>query len=98
MEIPFSCWACKCHSVVNGTRYCNFVYGSYYSECVEMYVDERHPNCPLVEVPTPHGDLIDKQRIMFELGESTMKKYNREFCLRVLEADTLTPVIIEAEE
>lgn len=53
---------------------------------------------PILEVPTPHGDLIDKNRIMYELGESTMSRSNREFCIRVLTAKSLTPIIIEAEE
>lgn len=26
---------------------------------IEDYEDKRHPRCPLVEVPTPHGRLID---------------------------------------
>ena len=25
----------------------------------------RHPNCPLIEVPTPHGRLIDADKIDF---------------------------------
>ena len=67
MTLPFSCWECECHSVAKGTRYCNFVYGSWYRECVDMYVNERHPNCPLIEVPTPHGDLIDKTVLLQDL-------------------------------
>ena len=27
---------------------------------------ERLPNCPLIEVPTPHGDLVDREKLLAE--------------------------------
>ena len=28
--------------------------------------DRRSPNCPLVEIPTPHGDLVDRDKLLAE--------------------------------
>lgn len=36
-------------------------------------------------------DLISRKRIRFELGESNMPKRYRDFCLRVIEDEKLTP-------
>ena len=50
--------------------------------------DRRSPNCPLVEIPTPHGRLIDADAI---------QNYNVEtFGQRLLIIDT-APTVIEAE-
>ena len=40
------------------------------------------------------NDLISRKRIRFELGESTMPKKYREFCLRVIDNEILTPNVI----
>ena len=51
MEMPKSCWECRfelnnmCRATINRMR-------------VESC--DRHPDCPLIEVRTPHGDLIDR--------------------------------------
>lgn len=36
-------------------------------------------------------DLISRKRIRYELGESTMPKKYRYFCLRVIDSERLTP-------
>ncbi len=46
---PKSCYACSWYNKVD----CPVNDGRYY------YRVQRHPTCPLVEVPTPHGRLID---------------------------------------
>lgn len=38
-------------------------------------------------------DLISRKRIRYELGESTMPKKYRDFCLRVIDDVSLTPSI-----
>lgn len=40
------------------------------------------------------NDLISRKRIRFELGESTMPKKYRDFCLRVIDDEHLTPSVI----
>lgn len=49
MVMPQCCGECK--FMVD--RWC------YASEDAYFVVNKRHPDCPLVEVPTPHGRLID---------------------------------------
>ena len=39
------------------------------------------------------NDLISRKRIRFELGESTMPKKYKDFCLRVIDDKSLTPTI-----
>jgi|GEM_PF-4028199 len=39
------------------------------------------------------NDLISRKRIRFELGESTMPKKYRDFCLRVIDDERLTPIV-----
>ena len=49
MDMPTSCWGCEIFS--------SCPTGSL-NECLK-YVESRNPNCPLVEVPTPHGRLVE---------------------------------------
>lgn len=42
---------------------------------------------------TELSDLISRKRIRYELGESTMPKKYRDFCLRVIDDVSLTPSI-----
>ena len=39
------------------------------------------------------NDLISRKRIRFELGESTIPKKYRDFCLRVIDSERLTPTV-----
>ena len=49
--LPNSCWDCEA----------DFAYqiGCELWQDYEEFCERRHPNCPLVEIPTPHGRLID---------------------------------------
>lgn len=39
------------------------------------------------------NDLISRKRIRFELGESTMPKKYKDFCLRIIDDKSLTPTV-----
>lgn len=39
------------------------------------------------------NDLISRKRIKFELSESTMSKRYRDFCVRVIDSERLTPTV-----
>ncbi len=39
------------------------------------------------------NDLISRKRIRYELDESTMPKRYRDFCLRVIDSERLTPTV-----
>ena len=53
MKMPSSCGTCE----ASGTGVCKLWMAS-------KDFSVRHPDCPLVEVPVPHGDLIDRQRLL----------------------------------
>ena len=57
----------------------------------------RAKNCPLVEVPTPHGDLIDRKAYWDETNKYEWKSIEDVLsCAFTLVAQA--PTIIEAEE
>ena len=53
--LPDSCWDCEA----------DFAYqiGCELWQDYEEFCERRHPNCPLVEIPTPHGRLIDRDDV-----------------------------------
>ena len=53
---------------------------------------KRQENCPLVEVPTPHGRLIDADALLKIIEESGM------LTTGICRAINVAPTIIEAEE
>jgi hypothetical protein len=55
----------------------------------DKFVNERHPDCQLVEVKTPHGRLIDAD----ELGDRMHGKWT----IYDYEALGKSPTVIEAE-
>ena len=67
---PKSCYACSWYNKVQ----CPVNDGRYY------YRANRHPSCPLIELP-PHGRLIDADELIRELasehvgGLEAIKKY-----------------------
>lgn len=53
MDMPKSCEDCPC---------AYFTEGAYSDECQVTHkhiTDEKPTDCPLIEIPTPHGMLID---------------------------------------
>lgn len=64
MEMPDSCIACRFGKETNYA-------GDFEEKCLVNdkcgYVSVRKPRldtCPLVEVKTPHGDLVDRQELI----------------------------------
>ena len=55
MEMPKNCDECELMTANYGCAFVGAVGGESYRK--------RAWDCPLVEVPTPHGDLIDKKRL-----------------------------------
>ena len=62
MKMPISCAMCPlCHRSFDGNETKLACYG------IKKWCDEnmdRLNDCPLVEVPEPHGDLIDRQKLL----------------------------------
>ena len=78
MEMPESCKKC---GVVSCGLYDADTWGIY-----------RHPDCPLVEVPTPHGRLINADKL-----ERDIDKYlNSDDCYHLW--TQIQRTVIEAED
>lgn len=63
MEMPTTCCNCKFRELFLVFAYCHLAE-------MDMEYEEsencRHPDCPLVEIPTPHGRLIDADKLANE--------------------------------
>lgn len=79
MEMPVSCTECPCYDDME-TCFCNVI-DSY----CEQYKTERHPDCPLAEIPTPHGNLIDRDDLLAYFDRKSKGKTAEE-ALRLLYA------------
>ena len=63
MEMPEFCEVCPCYNWVEDI--CRI------TDSPNDFTDTRVSDCPLVEVPTPHGDLIDSADIIDEINRVT---------------------------
>ena len=62
---------------------------------IEYRYHGRPDNCPLVEVPTPHGDLVDRDDLIDEINRVTfVKRYDYNVAYNIV---TDAETIIEAE-
>lgn len=68
------------------------------------YGRKRHPDCPMTEIPTPHGRLIDADALLRVIEENsyrlrgvTNSTENGMFLTGIRQAIDESPTIIEAE-
>ena len=97
--MPKNCLMCQFHG-----------FGGYKNEFIVCSLTGRIegqlsnvPDCPLVEVPTPHGPLIDEAALMLEFAEFVRASNNSDFAAVPTWNDAVSllgsaPTIIEAEE
>jgi len=65
MEMPKNCMECDLHFTARGLdEECIFS-----NDTVEDCTERRLYRCPLVEIPTPHGRLIDADELIGYLNE-----------------------------
>ena len=64
MEMPKTCWECGgCDDCHESLTFCALIPNGKDLEGVDINKDK--PDwCPLVEIPTPHGDLIDRNEVL----------------------------------
>jgi len=91
MDMPKSC--CDCDI---GVCICNRYYDPNFD--INDTKIKRHPDCPLVEVKEPHGDLVDRAKLAHDM-EFVM---NDENCPLYIAAEIdqyieQAPMVIEAE-
>lgn len=94
MEMPKNCLTCPClqYNIFDDDidGYCKTLKTKITNS------DEYHPNCPLVEIP-PHGDLVDKDKLMQEFMDSDLDHLQRDDWKEVIQIVEDAPTIIEAE-
>ena len=87
MEMPKTCWDCACsiYYEIQDKAMCDIT-----DETLDyiLWKRERRPNCPLIEIPTPHGRLIDADKLV----RNTI--YNKYITETILSS---APTVIEAE-
>ena len=104
MNMPKNCLLCPC-CVGEGTG----MGRQHYCQAIddEPYVSENHrpENCPIPEIPTPHGRLIDADKLMKVIKEndymlrSCLNTVDRGmFTIGIKQAIDKSPTIIEAEQ
>ena len=84
VEMPKKSWECPCH---NGED-CNVTK----KVCYEVPKD-----CPLVEVSTPHGDLIDIDTIDFTNNDDTSRSFNMGAAWAIMQV-ARAKIVIYSEE
>jgi len=103
MEKPKNCEGCNFAEWMNGTIYCHCIrYATVISEMEQLL-----SLCPLVEVPTPHGRLIDADKIQNEMycksfeTDDGRQKWDSGLWIRYKvfeESINNVPTVIESEE
>lgn len=89
VEMPKTCSGCDLERFdeYEMTHECPLIYNGLTNK---VRIFDRRSDCPLVEVKTPHGRLIDADALEYELGASDRDIYCSE-CLNE------APTVIEAE-
>ena len=69
MEMPERCGRCFFvrWSNLHQTAWCTLAQEACFEDFSRDYKNRRADFCPLVEIPTPHGRLIDKDKLRHEL-------------------------------
>ena len=95
MEMPKSCIECRFRQY----EYCDLQRQDVYAVNIMDYAlsFERHPSCPLVEIPTPHGRLIDadklKSRLVLDNDSNELQRISAD----ILKWIDIQETVIEAE-
>ena len=100
-ETCFECDFCGALAMLDTVHFCDcpVVHGAInITQAIED--DVRHPDCPLVEVPTPHGRLIDERVAGQYIGDhmtGIAGREGRSDWQRVHDGLADTPTVVEAE-
>jgi len=98
MEMPMSCESCPMsHYIIETITGCNITKGKEYveKEDRDFWYNDKPSWCPLVEVPTPHGRLIDVNELIPVLAAWIVSEDDFQ---AVLDAVKRIPTVIESEE
>ena len=88
--MPLMCGDCPCY---DGSDYaCNATGRGV----IEYRYDGRPDNCPIVEIPTPHGRLIDAEKLAVKIWTEG-HFVNGNDCEIAVDFTQSAPTVIEAE-
>lgn len=90
----------ECSTKINPEeRRCNYT-GKVFEETFSLLTQRRCDNCPLVEIPTPHGRLIDADKLEKVIEDAMNRKDNPlgYDAVEILGEIYVAKTIIEAEE
>lgn len=100
VEMPDSCLNCRFRTTILKNVLSPTMRTSVYA-ClingmeINNWYEEKHKNCPLIEIPTPHGDLVDRDDLIDEINRVTfVKRYDYDVAYNIV---TDAETIIEAE-
>ena len=93
LDMPKNCYHCPAHNHWNTGIKCVIL---------NRLTEDRPSDCPLIEIPTPHGRLIDESKMEFYYMERwtyTEDGIIKDRTRHYRDEDVLkTPTILEAEE
>ena len=94
MEMPKSCFACFAFNAEN--TYCAlYSHGIPARHSLKPY--EKPEWCELIEVPTPHGRLIDADALKIEMMDENLDGYQGHSWREVGQIIDDAPTVIESE-
>lgn len=97
MDMPYCCVVCPFKEMYNDGLLCKATKPHQY---IPKFLHKRNEKCPLTEIPTPHGDLIDKESIKKFILDGINKPAPESFGydgIEILAEIEFAPAIIEAE-
>ena len=101
MEMPKCCTECSCcrHDNWNGetAHQCNVSLITFSAEDENWIYDQRPNWCPLVEIPTPHGRLVDIKSVEDGKFTTVDNEYERWWNGALDSVVDNAPTVIEAE-
>ena len=69
MEMPKGCFFCPMRIKIDPDTIRCLATGNDFEETLAGTIERRNNgNCPLIEIPTPHGDLIDRDEVIKAIG------------------------------
>ena len=95
-EIPNRCGRCPCFHAEH-PMYCQAVKADKNKRIYAPYGEGRPDWCPLIEIPTPHGRLIDIKSVEYGKFTTVGNEYQRWWNGALESVIDNAPTVIEAE-
>lgn len=99
MDMPERCG--RCHFVrwsnLHQTAWCTLAQEACFEDFSKDYKNRRADFCPLVEIPTPHGRLIDIKSVEYGKFTTVGNEYQRWWNGALESVIDNAPTVIEAE-